>query len=88
MTQTIKKITVDQIGAIFSAPDRPIETFIVNGEMAPVVWFRRGNEEYNGKYVIQVVYFTDDPRRRDYEHERELIREGLAMSDRDTRRGI
>lgn len=35
---------------------RPIEMFTVNGEMAPVPWFRQGKMEYNGKYVIAVEY--------------------------------
>jgi len=35
----------------------PIETFTVNGEMAPVVWFRQGCKEWNGKYVIEVEHY-------------------------------
>ncbi len=34
----------------------PIEEFSVNGEMAPVGWFRQGTMEYNGKYVIAVEF--------------------------------
>ena len=33
-----------------------IKKFSVNGEMAPVVWFRQGNQEINGKYVEMVIY--------------------------------
>lgn len=36
--------------------DNPIEMFTVNGEMAPVTWYRQGNREWNGKYVIEVEY--------------------------------
>lgn len=36
--------------------DKPIEAFTVNGEMAPVTWYRQGNREWNGKYVIEVEY--------------------------------
>ena len=52
----ILSINVDQIGFIGSTPENPIELIQVNGEMALVNWFRRGNEEYNGKYVIRVVW--------------------------------
>ena len=37
----------------------PIEVFTVNGEMAPVPWYRQGDKEWNGKYVIQVEYYPD-----------------------------
>jgi hypothetical protein len=29
---------------------------MVNGEMSLVAWYRKGKDEFNGKYVIQVVY--------------------------------
>lgn len=50
----IESIVVDQIGRIDATPDYPIEIIHVNGEMAPINWFKSGNEEYNGKYVISV----------------------------------
>ena len=34
----------------------PIEVFPVNGEMAFVNWYRQGEMEYNGKYVVAVEY--------------------------------
>lgn len=37
-----------------------IEEFSVNGEMAPVRWFRQGDREFNGKYVVEVIYAEDD----------------------------
>jgi hypothetical protein len=61
----IKQILVDQIGWIYSSfsdnqvggsGNEPIEVFTVNGEMAPIVWYKKGNNEFNGKYVIQIVY--------------------------------
>lgn len=38
----------------------PIEAFTVNGEMAPVTWYRQGKYEYNGKYIMTVEYY-DQP---------------------------
>lgn len=49
-------IYVDNFGKIYSTPDEPIEMFQVNGEMASVNWFSKGNEAYNGKYVIYVKW--------------------------------
>ena len=51
----IKSIMVDQIGLI-NCIDGEITTFLVNGEMAHVVWFQQGNKEFNGKYVIEIEY--------------------------------
>ena len=56
MTNKIVKIIVDQIGFVGAEPGKPIEIFQVNGEMASVNWFRKGTEEYNGKYVISVEW--------------------------------
>lgn len=36
--------------------DGEIEEFWVNGEMAMVRWFRQGENEWNGKYVINIEY--------------------------------
>lgn len=39
--------------------DEPIEEFEVNGEMAPVKWYRQKDGcEYNGKYVVAIERFT------------------------------
>lgn len=40
-----------------SDEENQIEEFNVNGEMAPVRWFRKGKSEYNGRYVLIVRYF-------------------------------
>jgi len=51
----IKQILIDGIGWIYSK-DGPIETFLVNGEMAHVNWYRQGNREFNGKYVKEIEW--------------------------------
>lgn len=33
-----------------------IEAFTVNGEMAGVTWYKKGNVEVNGKYVERIEY--------------------------------
>ncbi len=39
--------------------ENPIEEFEVNGEMAPVTWYRqKDGMEYNGKYVVAIERFT------------------------------
>jgi hypothetical protein len=52
----IKTIYVEHIGLIKEEVNYPIEEFTVNGEMALVKWYRIGNQEYNGKYVIAIEY--------------------------------
>lgn len=58
----IISIFVDGCGHINREPSRweaepvPIKEIKKNGEMAEVIWYRRGNTEYNGKYVIKVEY--------------------------------
>lgn len=59
----IKKIIVQEVGAIFYNPESfdekerlPIEHFSVNGEMALVSWYKQGDREFNGKYVIEIEY--------------------------------
>jgi hypothetical protein len=54
--KNIKRIYVDHIGHIYAKAETPIEIFSVNGEMALVFWYRCGNSEYNGKYVVEVEY--------------------------------
>ena len=44
---------------IYSEEEIPIEIIQKNGEMAPVDWFKKGNKEYNGKYVLEIEYFED-----------------------------
>lgn len=51
----IEQIYVNGIGWIY-ADSEPIEAFTVNGEMALVAWYRKGNEEYNGRYVQCIKY--------------------------------
>lgn len=36
----------------------PILAIEKNGEMAPVIWYRQGNREYNGKYVREITYYN------------------------------
>ena len=38
----------------FRIEKNPIERFDVMGEMANVNWYRQGNMEFNGKYVIAI----------------------------------
>lgn len=52
----IIKIYVEHIGWIWSDSSGAIEVFSVNGEMASVNWYRKGKEEFNGKFVVTVVY--------------------------------
>ena len=54
----IKQILVDNIGWIY-ATDGKIENFVVNGEMALVNWYRQGNKEYNGRFVVMIEYVED-----------------------------
>lgn len=56
----IEKIIVDQIGGIFSKEDAPITPFLVNGEMASVLWYKQGKREFNGKYVIEITYVEEE----------------------------
>lgn len=57
----IKSIYVDRIGSIYSQ-DGQINKIKKAGEMAMVDWFQRVHrfsnqlEEWNGKYVIEVIY--------------------------------
>lgn len=56
----IKCITVfygnEETNFIKATEELPIEMFTKNGEMAPVEWFRKGNLEVNGRFVIDVEY--------------------------------
>jgi len=56
MSRQIESILVEGVGYIYTDQGGTIETFTVNGEMAPVTWYRRGDQEWNGKYVIEVNY--------------------------------
>lgn len=40
----------------FCSKDGKIERFTKSGEMAEVEWFRQKNREFNGKYVIEIIY--------------------------------
>lgn len=37
----------------------PIEEIEKNGEMAKVIWYKQGDTEWNGKYVIEVNYYPE-----------------------------
>lgn len=55
----IKQIDMDQNFSLF-ASNGEIEPFLVNGEMAHVTWYRQGNREVNGKYVIAIEYYPEE----------------------------
>lgn len=63
MDKKIKRLYVADLGIngnrfpVDSDENGVIEEFKVNGEMAPVRWFRKDNVEYNGKYVIMIEYY-------------------------------
>lgn len=52
----ISQILIDGQGWVSSTTNEPIEWFGVNGEMATVSWYRKGNREFNGKYVVEIIY--------------------------------
>lgn len=54
--KTINRIYVEPAGYVHAEEGLPIEKFNVNGEMAPVTWYRKGNQEFNGKFVQYVLY--------------------------------
>jgi hypothetical protein len=60
----IKFIYVDHVGAVNSI-DGEITAFLVNGEMAHVTWYRQGEQEFNGKYVIVIEYFPKEATEHD-----------------------
>jgi len=41
---------------VTATPEQPIESFLINGDMAQITWFRFGNLEFNGKYVAEIGY--------------------------------
>lgn len=66
----IKRINVQDVGYIsaerevggpgmgfYHIEENPIEAFEVNGEVAPVTWYRQGKREFNGKYVLEIEYY-------------------------------
>lgn len=57
--KTIKQLLV-AVGSdthiVNATETTPITLIRKNGEMALVDWYECGNEEFNGKYVISVVY--------------------------------
>jgi len=55
MKRKIKQILIDGAGWLYSH-NGEIKSFTKNGEMAEVEWFRQGNIEVNGKYVIKVEF--------------------------------
>ena len=60
MEEEIEAMFVDDIGWVYAMKDGvitdPIIPFFVNGEMASITWYRQGNREFNGKYVIEIRY--------------------------------
>jgi hypothetical protein len=53
----IKSIIVDGWDRlIVSTEDEPISLVWENGEMAAVAWYKKGDTEYNGKYVVAINY--------------------------------
>jgi len=56
MEKEIVSILVEGIGYKRSEEDNPIKIFFESGELAAVKWFRRGNQEWSGKYVIEINY--------------------------------
>lgn len=57
-TQQVKRVNKKPNETTWIEVEEPIEIFTKNGEMAPVEWYRQGNREFNGKYVIEVEYFN------------------------------
>lgn len=55
----IKRIFFEGETSISSTAEEPIEKFEVNGEMAKVDWYRKGNFEYNGKFVQVIEYYEN-----------------------------
>ena len=62
----IKQILIDGQGWIYSE-DGEIRRFGADNGTAFIEWFRQGNKEYNGKYVI-IVEFKDDNERQEDEN--------------------
>jgi len=56
MNRKIRSILIDGQGWKYSSPFELITLIHKNGEMAEVEWFSLGNEEFNGKYVIEINY--------------------------------
>jgi len=57
MSNKPRKMFVENIGWVTATKEEPIEYFGVNGEMSVVPWYKQGNKEYNGKYVVMIEYF-------------------------------
>lgn len=51
----IKNIFVENIGYLY-AKDGEIKEITKNGEMSLVDWYKQGDMEFNGKYVIRIEY--------------------------------
>ena len=58
MKREIKQLTIE--GNIsFYAKSEKIERFLKAGEMANIEWFRQGDKEINGRYVMIIRYFNE-----------------------------
>ena len=58
MKKEIKQLIIDYRteDGIVDSKNGKIERFEKNGEMAHIDWFRQGKQEFNGKYVISIIY--------------------------------
>lgn len=73
MRNEIKSILIEGLGYFYAEKQidnedprgtyrierNPIEVFTVNGEMAAINWYRQGDKEWNGKYVVQIEYYPN-----------------------------
>jgi len=59
MEKEIKQLLVavgNDTHIVNAKEDTPITLIQKNGEMAAIDWYEYGNEEYNSKYVISIIY--------------------------------
>ena len=56
----IKKLLLDGQGWKQSSDEESITEIKVEGEMGYVRWYKQGDREYNGKYVIELQYENVD----------------------------
>ena len=56
MEKKITRLVFDDGGEVRATEQEPITKFEVNGEMALITWFRKGNCEYNPRYIAVIEY--------------------------------
>ena len=61
-SRIIKRLAFESRSMVYATEKQPIEVFMINGEMAPVAWYRFGNLEFNGKYVTEIEYEDYPPK--------------------------